>query len=127
MKLMFCGACGDVVSPGQQNYDVRWCACVRHAVWWVEATKGIIRVHDKLMPERNGGAGGKAWIIGLHNEVLAGMGLACEPDVNDVTTKGFVEMALENTPDYYIFKRAHSLVVRMAPGYTSDTAWSQLP
>lgn len=128
MKLMFCGNCGDIVSPGLADLEVRWCACRRHAVWWIDGGRGILRVHDAQMPERNGGDGGRAWVLGLHNGVLHDGGLVKYGHAgNEVTTKAQVERLIDETPDTYVFKRARSLVVRFAPGYTGDTAWSQLP
>jgi hypothetical protein len=140
-KLLFCGECGDLVSPGFKNNDPRWCYCHRHAVWWRDANKGLISVHDSWMPQRNGGDGGQAWIVGLHNEVLRGRGLIAngpralhenpaDPMAitgwtkgNLVTDKEFVENVLAVTPDTYLFKRANSLVIRFAPGSTSDSQW----
>ena len=126
MKLMFCGACGDVVAPGLRDYDARWCACGRHAVWWRDAAKGLLSVHDTKFPTRNGGDGGRAWVIGLHNWLLMGEGLSCttRPDLdNQVTKADFVQASLDATPDNYLFKRARSLAVRFTPGYTGDTKW----
>jgi hypothetical protein len=123
-KLMFCGDCGDLVTLGQKDLDPRWCACKRHAVWWVEGLKGIIRVHDTMFPARQFGHGGKAWIIGLHNGLLMGSGLVADSH-NQVTTSALVEALLLDTPDSYIFKRANSLAIRITPGYSNDTAWAE--
>ena len=126
-KLMFCGECGDVVSPGLNTKEVRWCQCKRHAVWWDNPHSGQIRVHDSWMPERTGGDGGQAWIIGLHNGVLTFGGLIADHRKNLLTKKQDVEFLLSTTPDTYLFKTANSLVVRISPGSSNDTAWSQLP
>jgi hypothetical protein len=138
-KLMFCGECGDVVSPGLKEHDVRWCACKRHAVWWENGAAGQLRVHDAWMVDRNAGDGGKAWVIGLHNGVLREGGFMAHTgtpveEVDGVTMRGnlitrrhWVERLLAQTPDSYLFKRANSLVVRIAPGASNDTAWSRLP
>lgn len=124
-KLLFCGACGDVVSMSQHDNDPRWCNCLRHAAWWHNGQRGIIHVHDRLMPTRNGGAGGKAWIIGLHNSLLT-FGGVVDDNTNKVTSKGAVEAILISTPDTYVFKRTHSLAIRFAPGYTGDSAWAEI-
>lgn len=137
-KLMFCGACGDMVAPGQVDMRARWCHCGRHAVWWRDGRRGLLSVHDRLFPERNGGAGGKAWVIGLHNMLTMMGGSTADPnsrwctpnevgdpptDGNLLTRKKWVEQALEDTPDTYLFKRVNSLVIRIAPGYSGDTRW----
>jgi hypothetical protein len=137
-KLMFCGDCGDVVSPGLRDMNPRYCECGRHAVWWRDGSKGLISVHDIKFPERNGGDGGKAWVIGLHNHILQMGGLMAntslraytpneDPDMpytgNHRTRKAWVEQALADTPDSYLFKQVNSMVVRFAPGATSDSKW----
>lgn len=128
MKLMFCGSCGDVVAPDSAaDLLVRWCRCRRHAVWWLDGAKGLLRVHDSQNPARKGGEGGMAWVIGLHNGVLVGEGLVDWAGQSQCTSKAEVERLLAATPDSYLFKRSHSLIVRFAPGYTGDTAWSPLP
>lgn len=140
-KLLFCAECGDVVAPGQRDMSPRWCACKRHAVWWRDGRRGLLSVHDAWMPERSGGDGGKGWVIGLHNGVLTAGGLVCSTGSpveevpaangdgtitlrgNTLTRKHWVERELADTPDSYLFKRANSLVVRIAPGASSDTQW----
>jgi hypothetical protein len=93
-------------------------------------------VHDKWFPERNGSPGGKAWIIGIHNGIMTHGGLIGDPhmpktnadgkkylDGNCRTRKEDVERLLAETPDSYQFKAANSLVVRIYPGYSSDSKW----
>lgn len=138
MKLMFCAQCGDLVVPSRKKNEVRWCECGRHGVWWVNPVSGTLRMHDRLVPDRNGGDGALAWVIAIHNNVLTFPGshvvhtgrVGDEPEPhtgNIVTRKEWVETMLHLTPDHYVFKKANSLVVRLAPGYTSDTGWAKLP
>ncbi len=142
-KLLFCGACFDLVSPDPVNMQPRWCRCKRHAVWWRDGAKGLISVNDKMFFNRNGGDGGVGWIIGIHNGLLTEGGVTAHgyraaDKINDppqyaeikgnlVTTKETVDALLDDTPDSYIFKRAMSLIIRISPGESSDSQWDQLP
>lgn len=140
MKLMFCGICGDVVSPGLTNRQPRWCHCGRHAVWWEDSQRGILSLHDSNDPYRTvADFGAFAWVIGLHNGILIHGGLCSSKEFpvenrNGVTTKGnlltrkeWVQELLDETPNTYLFKRANSLVIRIAPGWIFDTGWAPLP
>ncbi len=135
-KLMFCAECGDTVAPSHRDLDARWCRCKRHAVWWRDGRQGLISVHDRLMPERNGGDGGKAWIIGIHNGILLHGGTIADSHAPKLSKEGTkyldgncrtraedVEQILAETPDSYQFKTARSLIVRISPGYSSDSKW----
>lgn len=150
-KLLFCGDCMDLVTPDRHDMVPRWCECGRHAVWWRNGPRGLISVHDKEMPLRNGGDGGKGWVIGIANNILRfpGVmqhtnivldGLTAEeklmPDFlpehvwkhgtfrgNTVTRPQWVKKMLELMEDTYIFKEAGSLIIRMAPGCSGDSRW----
>lgn len=138
---MLCADCGDLVSPAGRDLVARWCNCRRHAAWWVDGARGIFAVHDAQFPARNGGDGGRAWVIGLHNGLLTRGGLTHEtprmarPELdmaattgNSCTTAADVTEILAITPDTYIFKRARSLAIRFTPGHSGDTMWAaQLP
>lgn len=109
MKLLFCQDCGDIVAPHRQDMKVRWCNCRTHAIWWVDGTRGILRVHDTRGYNRY------AFVIGLHNRFLGFPG-------NHIGAED-VKAILDDTPDTYIFKRINSPVIRIRPGYSNDTAW----
>jgi hypothetical protein len=151
MKLLFCGECGDVVAPDSHDMVPRWCKCGRHAVWWRNGSKGLISVHDKWFPGRNGGDGGKGWVIGIANSIMQFPGLMqttnsvldsltpeekLKPDFlpeyqwkygtfrgNTVTRPQWVKAMLGMMSDNYIFKEAGSLVIRIAPGCSGDSQW----
>lgn len=138
-KLLFCGACGDLVSPGLNDNDPRWCGCKRHAVWWSYARSGHIRVYDREFPGRANHPGGKAWFIGIHNSILSFGGMVGDPNapINDtrdptspvqlgnyLTRRGWTAELLAMTPDSYLFKQANSMIVRFYPGATSDSSYA---
>jgi hypothetical protein len=153
-KLMFCGECGDLVPPEPHAMVPKWCRCGRHAVWWRDPQKGLISVHDKWMPERNGGDGGKGWVIGIANNILTFPGVSQRtnypldnlseedkalPDFqpkhnwkygtfygNTVTRPQWVKKMLELMEDTYIFKEAGSLIIRIAPGCSGDSRWDAI-
>lgn len=126
MKLLLCEDCGDIVAPKRTNRDPRFCECRRHAVWWEDGRKGILRVWDVLegplrskvselwYPVRP-----RAYVIGLSNTLLQ------YPDekISADTIAGLIDLHA----DSYLFKKIRSLVIRIRPGESSDTAWSRLP
>lgn len=135
-KLMHCADCGDLVAPSHRDMDPRWCRCERHAVWWRDGRQGLISVHDRMFPERNGGAGGKAWIVGIHNGLFWQDDGVADPhkpklskdgtkylDGNCRTRREDIEAILDQTPDTYQFKQAGSLIVRISPGFSNDSKW----
>lgn len=135
-KLMFCGDCGDVVAPSHTDMNPKWCRCERHAVWWRDGQNGLISVHDRMFPERNGSPGGTAWIIGIHNGILTEGGRIGDPNMPKMSKDGTkyldgncrtraedIERLIEETPDSYQFKTARSMIVRIYPGYSSDSKW----
>lgn len=111
MKLLFCQSCSDIISPNQDARHPRWCRCGSHAVWWENPFTGEIRVHHKRAQR------GGAMLIGLHNGILSAAEMR--------TTRSTVEALLASTPDTYIFKQANSLVIKFAPGMSSDSAWAE--
>lgn len=122
MKLLFCEACGDIVAPHRQALKPRFCTCQRHAVWWVDPQRGILRICD-TQGRRSGSLKGwpgkaMAWVIGLHNAFLSW------PEGHGAQS---VATILGDTPDSYIFKTWGSLVIRIRPGESGDTRWAALP
>lgn len=60
----------------------------------------------------------RAWVLGLHNKFLTA----------DRLGKAGVKAIIDNTPDTYIFKHWESVIIRIRPGASNDTDWSeQLP
>lgn len=117
VKFLFCEECAGWAIPGSPIKPA-WCRCLRHAVWWQDPNLGILRVHDGDYPDgvvRDR----KAWVIGIHNGLLTWSG-------GYGTSREMVEEILARTPDTYLFKTCHSLVVRFRPGTTSDTAYAPL-
>jgi hypothetical protein len=121
MKLLYCEICGDIIAPLRANNKARWCICGRFAVWWTDAQRGILRLHDSKKDEQE--ADGEEWrpyayVLGINNAFLMYAG-RIDADV--------VKHLDEICPDTYVFKRIHSPLIRVRPGETSDTAWSPLP
>lgn len=125
MKLLYCEDCGDIIAPYRQADRPRWCLCGRHAVWWVDPARGVLRLFDsepdnliergdRLYPKRRP----HAWVIGLHNEFLQ------MPFGHDAES---IKTIIDGTPDSYIFKRWGSLVIRIRPGESGDTGWARPP
>lgn len=127
MKLLYCEDCGDIVAPHNRALRVRRCECSRHAVWWTEPQRGILRVCDcsgsKGFSQVKGGppfGNPRAFVIGLTNALLHFPG--------DATPCAFeVQRLIDAHPASYIFKQTRSLVIRIRPGDSSDTAWAPLP
>ena len=131
MKLLFCQECGDIIAPHPIDGQPRWCRCKRHAVWWIDGARGTLRLWDALEgPYCSVDAEGKekplwypnrprAYVIGLTNALLncEWQGLGAE----------IVQKLIDSHSDYYLFKRWRSLVIRIRPGESGDTAWSRLP
>jgi hypothetical protein len=71
-KLLFCQTCGDMVVPDSLPRTLRWCLCLRHAVWWEDPRHTSIRVYDRGGVTNDGHAvqPPKAWIIGLSEDFL---------------------------------------------------------
>ena len=126
MKLLFCEPCGDIIAPNPNANDVRWCRCKRHAVWWLNPYSGVLRVWDAEEGPLRSSCDGPIWrphaprayVIGLTNALLR-----CPVQLNAV----IVEELIDAHEDSYLFKRWRSLVIRIRPGESSDTAWSRLP
>lgn len=120
MKVLFCQLCGCIVSPPQQDMQLRWCDCQRHAVWWLNGDKGIIRVYDKEGPSDEGPApyNKKAWLLGISNSLLT----APEEWTEDPE---FWETMAEQEPDApSLFRRYGTCIVRFRPGETGDSAYA---
>jgi hypothetical protein len=120
MKLLYCEKCGDIIAPLRANNRARWCICGKHAVWWLDGSRGILRVHDTEDPEAIQYEGWEpaAYVLGINNQFL------CYPgEIN-----AFVVRKIDqDCHDDYIFKRIHSPLIRIRPGQSRDTAWARLP
>jgi hypothetical protein len=123
VKLLFCQECGDIIAPHHEELTPRWCTCGRHAVWWLNLGTGTLRLHDRLsardIEERHYPARPRAYVIGLTNALLMYSGEALNADV--------VTALIDAHDDSYLFKRWRSLVIRIRPGESGDTAWASLP
>ncbi len=125
MKLLLCQDCHDIVAPDRRKHVTRWCACKRHAVWWVDPTRGILRLWDSVegpaMVEQNlkYPRQPRAYVIGLTNLLLHHEGQSLNAQV--------VQDIIDAHEDYYLFKRWRSCVIRIRPGESDDTGWAALP
>lgn len=125
MKLLFCQDCGDIIAPHPHANEPRWCACQRHAVWWVNPSTGVLRLWDSregprmLEQGRPYPSRPRAYVIGLTNALLQYEGQSLNAEV--------VGQLIDSHDDYYLFKRWRSLVIRIRPGESSDTGWAALP
>jgi hypothetical protein len=126
MKAIYCELCGDIVAP-YGDHKPRKCACGRHAVWWEDGAKGLIRVADlRGTPEEVRAVGGKplgdpkVWILGITNALLSYPG-------RGTPSSDEVQRLIDEHPDSYLFKTTRSLIVRIRPGQSGDSAWSALP
>lgn len=108
MKLLFCQSCGDILAPLRKDLAARWCRCNRHAVWWVDGQRGILRLHDRY------GENDAAYVLGINNDFLSCPHRITAQDVKDIN---------DATPDTYLFKRIGSPLIRVRPGESNDTAW----
>lgn len=96
-------------------------------MWWVDGRKGVLRLWDQYEgPERIKENPNvwyprrpRAYVIGLTNALLLHEGQGLNADV--------VLALIDSHSDYYLFKRWRSLVLRIRPGESSDTAWAALP
>lgn len=124
MKLLFCEDCGDIIAPHRVDRQPRWCRCKRHAVWWEDGQKGILRLWDVIEGPREARDGiwypryPRAYVIGLTNYLLGWEGQIGADAVREM---------IDAHSDFYLFKRWRSLVIRIRPGESSDTAWARLP
>lgn len=121
MKLLFCQECGDIVAPHRRDRNPRFCECQRHAVWWEDGRAGVLRLYDaatppKVIEERRYPSRPRAYVIGLTNALLGYEGQSLNADV--------VQQLIDSHSDYYLFKRWRSLVIRIRPGESGDTAWA---
>lgn len=127
MKLMYCELCGDIVAPYPVARITRACLCGRHVVWWEDPEQGIIRVCYKLgtieeiRAEHGRPVGAaKVWLLGITNLLLN------HTDALPITAD-VVQQIIDLHSEHYLFKKWRSLVVRIRPGETSDSAWASLP
>lgn len=117
MKLLYCQECDDIIAPWPKANEPRDCRCGRHAVWWIDPAKGILRVCD-----RHGREGwpraARAYVLGITNLLL---------QMDGGMTAEKVEQAIDLHDEYYLFKRWRSLIIRIRPGESGDTRWAPLP
>jgi hypothetical protein len=127
MKMMFFQDCHDLVVPAQAAGEVRRCQCRRHACWWENPVTGKFRLHDASFKPIETKKGSKyefyppvprAYVIGLTNMIFGFPG--------DMTAEAVQDM-IEAHEDHYLFKKWRSLVIRLRPGESGDTAWAALP
>jgi hypothetical protein len=124
MKLLYCEDCTDIIAPFPQPRKTRACRCGRHSVWWENPGTGELRLHDRLTaPEiiraRKYPGTPRAYVIGLTNALLHHQGQMSAEAVQGM---------IEGHRDHYLFKQWRSLVIRIRPGESSDTAWAaELP
>ena len=117
MKLMFCQDCGDLVVPAPRDGVKRLCQCGRHGVWWKDGAAGVLRVEDTRY-EPTASWQPRAWVIGLDNDVLT---------TQTTLNSGRAYSALlDQCPEWYLFKRYKTLVVRIRPGESGDTRWAHM-
>lgn len=124
MKLLYCEACGDIISPFGLARRGRDCRCGLHRVWWENPQTGELRVcymsgHPKAMEVRGGAPAGspECWILGISNSFLH------HPSAGTPSAEEVKKM-LDDTPDSYIFKATRSNIIRIRPGQSGDTAWA---
>lgn len=125
MKALYCEACGTITSPGQEDRVPRSCGCGAHRCWWENGATGQFRVEymDGHPLTRETGAPPtksalQCWVLGISNSFLQHT-TAGTPSKEDIDTM------LARTPDSYLFKKTGSMIVRLRPGQTSDTAWAR--
>lgn len=123
MKLLYCEQCGDLVVPSGTPKQARLCRCTRACIWWEDPAAGKLVVYSVSGPS-------SVSVIGLHN------GLLTEPfhSHREPSTEGGCERRLipgdtiarliDETPGSYLFKQVQSLVIRIRPGYSSDTRFA---
>jgi hypothetical protein len=129
VKLLFCQVCGDIVAANPEPRSVRWCRCGTHAVWWIDPTRGTLRLFERdavWVPAAEGQdpshhawsrkrSPHRAYVIGLHNGFLMFDGQHSAQSIQAI---------LSLTPDSYLFARQRSLIIRFRPGETTDTDWA---
>lgn len=133
MKLLFCELCSDIIAPEPVARIPRWCRCGKHAVWWEDPARGILRLHEKggqwkpKNPEYAGGPDAqpgwqrkisvhRAWVLGLHNQFLGW------PDHHN---RESIREIIARTPESYIFKTQETVIIRIRPGQSNDTDWAE--
>lgn len=153
MKCLFCEDCGDIIAPLPKKLEPRLCNCERHAVWWLDPERGVIRVCDlkakeqaarflrategkELLPADQilremasafaGAPNGepRCWLLGITNLFLH---FKLEGLGRSEMNAGDIERIIDAHDDSYLFKRQRSAVVRFRPGQTGDSAWSDVP
>lgn len=137
MKVLFCQKCGDIVAPGSEDFEVRWCRCHRHAVWWRDGNRGLISVHDEnytipaaiSQPQHPQFAKQYeellhlpptvqyAWLLGITNLFLHHH----EEQMDGLT----IQTIIDSHEDWYLFKKIRSPIVRFRPGASSDSRWER--
>lgn len=152
MKVLYCQQCGDITAPNPVALVPKWCRCGRHAIWWVNPLTGIVRVHDQEGPSTGPALYNvTGWVLGITNAFLnprlgvspvweRAAAKALETDVGihrgnvagppyDRTKMGAedIQRIIDEHDEHYLFKTLRSCIVRIKPGESSDSAYSELP
>lgn len=124
MKLLYCQDCADITTPGESSLAPHRCRCKRHAVWWEDPLRGVVRVcdtqgHVALVRELDGAPAGepRAWLLGIANSLLTFWSVA-------TPTADQVQALIDDIPDSYLFRSTRSLILRFRPGQTGDSGWA---
>ena len=102
MKMMIAKCCGEIVVPCSDKGLVRYCVCLRSAVWWDDPITGelvVWRDVDAPMPE----------VLGINNSFLTApmsrLGLVDKPTLHATCERA----------EGYLFKTLDSPIVRVLP------------
>lgn len=97
--------------------EPRWCACGRHAIWWIDHVN--VGVHDKEATKADGGLiyPQKAWVMGIMNSFLN----------EGWKGKHTIQRMIDECPPDYKFKKDNSPVVLVRPGQSRDSGYYDLP
>lgn len=109
-KALYCGMCGSIASF-RRSGAITACECWLTVGWWVDARKGIAKLHGDRTYSR---------ILGIHNGYLRDASLAH----TDMESREAVDRATD-APMYLFDKsRRNSPIVVITPGESNDTSWA---
>lgn len=106
--------------------EPKWCKCGRHAYWWISDSE--VRVFDARQPEwlqkvtdehfaSHWNTESRAFILGLMNDILWTKG--------DVLERDDYERMWSTAPETAQFRWKRSVIVRIRPGHSNDTAYAR--